>query len=232
MSILTPMGGALLIAVATLAGAWLARRNAGGRELYLGATGGALLIIAGLHLIPDAWSGARDAALAWWVVPAAAVATFALAGIVMWRGCACQADREGACGAGAAAALAGHRLLEGAALTLAASVPVTIAFAVHALAEGMGAGTLLSAASRRRRAAWLAAMSAAPAVGAALTGLWQVPGNVEPVLLAVAAGVVGAAAWVSLRAIMPKDAVLPKASSVLAALVSAGVTAAAVLAMG
>lgn len=218
--------GALIIAVATLAGAWLAQRRAGGREVYLGATGGALLVIAGLHLLPDAWSGARQAAIAWWVVPAVALASFLLAVAVTRRGCACQSDREGACGAGAAAALAGHRLLEGAALTLAASVPVTIALTVHSLAEGMGAGTLLSAAGRRRRVVWLTAMCAAPAVGAGLTGIWQVPGRAEPVLLAVAAGVLAAAARVSL------GAAAPKASSAAAALAAAALTASAVLVVG
>jgi zinc transporter ZupT len=218
--------GALIIAVATLVGAGLAGRNAGGRDLYLGATGGALLVIAGLHLIPDAISGARDAGFAWWIVPAVAVAVFCVACVVMRLGCACQSDRESSCGAGAAAALAGHRLLEGAALTLAASTPVTLAFTVHALAEGMGAGTLLSGASRGRRAAWLAAMCAAPVAGAALAGIWRVPGSVEPLLLAVAAGVLAGAARVSL------GAALPKVTSVLAALVAAGITAAAVLVVG
>lgn len=220
------MTGALIIAVATLAGAWLARRHAGGRELYLGATGGALLAIAGLHLLPDAWSGARAEAIAWWAVPAVTLASFALAGVVMRRGCACQSDREGACGASAAAALAGHRLLEGAVLTLAASAPVTIALSVHSLAEGLGAGTLLSASSRRRRMVWLAAMCAAPAAGAVLAGTGPVPGAAQPLLLAAAAGVLASAARVSL------GAALPRARPVAAALIAASVTAAAVLIAG
>lgn len=220
------LAGVLIVAAATLAGAWFARRHAGGRELYLGAAGGALLVIAGLHLIPDAWSGARQAGIGWWTIPGAAVASFLLAGVVMRRGCACQSDREAMGGAGAAAALAGHRLLEGAVLIVAASIPVTIAFTVHALAEGMSAGTLLGAGSRRRLGAWLTVMCVAPAAGAALAGIWPVPGSVQPVLLAAAAGVLAGAARISL------GAVLPRASSMAAALVAAAVTAAAVLVAG
>src|SRR5260221_14762571 len=53
--------GTLLIVAATVLGAWLARRGPGRHEAWLGAAGGALLGIAGLHLLPDAWSAARAA---------------------------------------------------------------------------------------------------------------------------------------------------------------------------
>jgi hypothetical protein len=55
--------GALLIGAAAVAGAWLARRHAARRELCSGAAAGALLVIAGLHLLPDAWSAARQTAI-------------------------------------------------------------------------------------------------------------------------------------------------------------------------
>ena len=64
--------GALLIGAATVAGAWLARRHAARRELCFGAAAGALLVIAGLHLLPDAWSAARQTAIPAWTIPAAA----------------------------------------------------------------------------------------------------------------------------------------------------------------
>src|SRR5262249_41419375 len=48
------VGGWLLMALATLAGAWLAGRDRGPRQVWLGAAAGALLAIAGLHLLPDA----------------------------------------------------------------------------------------------------------------------------------------------------------------------------------
>jgi hypothetical protein len=48
----------LLVGAATMAGAGLARRHAARRELCFGAAAGALLVIAGAHLLPDAWSAA------------------------------------------------------------------------------------------------------------------------------------------------------------------------------
>jgi hypothetical protein len=54
------VASALLIGIATVAGAWLARQHAARRELCFGAAAGALLVIAGLHLLPDAWSAAPD----------------------------------------------------------------------------------------------------------------------------------------------------------------------------
>jgi ZIP family zinc transporter len=181
--------GGLLIGLATVAGAWLGRRHAARRELCFGAAGGALSVIACLHLLPDAWSGAAGSRLAW-AVPATAVAAFAVAGLAVRRGCSCGQDREAAGGAGTAGALATHRLLEG----------VALALFVHALAEGLAAGTLLSSVSRRRVALWLAAMCASPVVGAVVAATVPFPGWAEPVLLAVAAGVLGQAARVSFAA--------------------------------
>ena len=65
---------ALLIGAATVSGAWLARRHAARRELCFGAAAGALLVIAGLHLLPDAWSAARQTAIPALAVPMAAIA--------------------------------------------------------------------------------------------------------------------------------------------------------------
>jgi len=194
------VAGALMLGLATLAGAWLARRHAARRELCFGAAAGALLVIAGVHLLPDAWSGAEQAGISAWAVPAVAVLSFTVAGLAARAGCTCQAEREAAGGAGTAGALAVHRLLEGAALALASSVTVAVALIVHALAEGLAAGTLLGSASRRRVAWWLAAMCASPVLGAAVTEIRPFPARVEPVLLAVAAGVLGQAARVSLAA--------------------------------
>ena len=52
------LAGAGLVAAATVAGAWLACRRPGHREIWFAAAAGALLVIAGLHLLPDAWAGA------------------------------------------------------------------------------------------------------------------------------------------------------------------------------
>jgi hypothetical protein len=67
------IAGSLLMAVATVLGAWLALRRPGRSDVQLGAAAGALLVIAGLHLLPDAWSAARTARLWALAVPAAAL---------------------------------------------------------------------------------------------------------------------------------------------------------------
>lgn len=46
----------VLVAVATVVGAWLARRGSGRSALLLAAASGILLIMAVLDLLPDAWT--------------------------------------------------------------------------------------------------------------------------------------------------------------------------------
>jgi zinc transporter ZupT len=194
------LAGVVLIGLATVAGAWLARRHAARREICFGAAAGALLVIAGLHLLPDAWAGASQVGLPGWIVLGIAAASFLVTGIAARKGCACQEDREAAGGARTACALAVHRLLEGAALALISTVAVAVALAVHALAEGLAAGTLLSSVSRRRAALWLTIMCVSPLAGAVIAEVRPVSPSIEPVLLAIAAGVLGQAARVSLAA--------------------------------
>jgi zinc transporter ZupT len=76
---------------------------------------------------------------------------------------------------------------------------LAVALAAHAFAEGLAVGALLGARPRRM-AGWLAAMSGSPILGAVAAGAFPVPQATEPVLLALAAGVIAQAAWVSLRA--------------------------------
>jgi zinc transporter ZupT len=198
LSGLVPVGAGL-IAVATVAGAWLACRRRGDKEIWCAAAAGALLVIAGLHLLPDAWGGAYAVRIWPPLVPIAAMGAFTAAGVAARTGCACRPHTEQASGAGAAAALALHRFLEGSAVALAASAAVAVALAVHAFAEGLAVGALLGA-QPRRVAVWLAAMSVSPILGAVAAGALPVPQAAEPVLLALAAGVIAQAAWVSLRA--------------------------------
>ena len=63
----------------------------------------------------------------------------------------------------------------------------------------MATGALLGAQPRRLAGA-LAAMSVSPLIGAAAAGAFGVPAAAEPVLLALAAGIIAQAARVSLRA--------------------------------
>jgi zinc transporter ZupT len=131
-------------------------------------------------------------------VPIAAIGAFTAAGLAARAGCGCQEHTEHASGAGAAAALAVHRFLEGSAVVLAGPA-VAVALAVHAFAEGLATGALLGA-QPRRAARWLAAMSLSPLAGAAVTRAFAVPAAAEPVLLALAAGILAQAARISLRA--------------------------------
>ncbi len=168
--------------------------------MWLGAAAGALLVIAGLHLLPDAWSAARAARLWPLAVPAAALASFAVTGLVARRGCSCASGPHYMGGAASAGALAAHRFLEGTALALTASLTVTVALAVHAMAEGLAVGALLGGQSRRRVAGWLAAMCLSPLAGAVAASASPLPAAAGPVLMAFAAGVLAQAARISLGA--------------------------------
>jgi hypothetical protein len=194
------LGGAGLVAAATVAGAWLVRRRPGQRQAWFAAAAGLLFIIAGFHLLPDAWAGAQEAGIWPPLVPMAAVAAGAGAGLAARAGCGCGEHRERVAGTGMAAALAVHRFLEGAAIALAGSAAVALALAVHAFGEGLATGALLSGQPRRRVAGWLALMCVSPVLGAVVADAFPVPEVAEPVLVAAAAGVLVQAALVSLRA--------------------------------
>jgi zinc transporter ZupT len=221
------LAGAGLVAAATVTGAWLARRRPGQRQIWFAAAAGALLIVAGLHLLPDAWAAGRAAGIWPPLVPMAAVAGFAVAGLATRAGCGCREHQEQASGAATAAALAVHRFLEGAALALAGSAAVALALAAHAFGEGLATGALLGGQPRRRAAGWLALMCLSPVIGAAAADSFPVPAAAEPVLLALATGVLAQAARVSLRAafrgLRPARLLLsrPAATTTVAAIVTA-----------
>jgi len=227
------VGGWLLMALATVAGAWLAGRDRGPREAWLGAAAGALLVIAGLHLLPDAWSAAGAAGIWQPLVPAVALGSFVVSGLAARRGCGCRPGRGGGNRRAAVAALTLHRFLEGSALAVAGSVVVAAALAVHALAEGVAAGALLSSQTRRRVIGWLAAMCLGPAAGAVTASAWLLPATARPVLLAAAAGVLAQAARISLDAVSHAPAarrLAPRTAAVV--LAGAAVTAVAAHVVG
>lgn len=130
----------------------------------------------------------------------AAIAGFAAAGLATRAGCGCQEHKEQANGAGRPAALTVHRFLEGAAIALAGSAVVALALTAHAFGEGLATGALLGEQPRRRVAGWLALMCLSPVIGAAAADALPIPVAAEPVLLAVAVGVLAQATRVSLRA--------------------------------
>lgn len=221
------VAGVGVVAVATLAGTWLVRWRPGRQEVWSGAAAGALLVIAGLHLLPDAWreAGGRRP----WV-PVAAVAAYGLARLVARFGCACEEDEESASGKGTAGALAAHRFLEGSALALTGSIAVAAALAAHALGEGLAVGALLT--DRRHLAVSLTAMCAGPVAGAAAAGAY--PAAAGPLLAAAAAGVLAQAARISLRAAFRhvRPRALPLSPPAAAVVVAAAITALAVHAAG
>jgi zinc transporter ZupT len=223
------VAGSLMVAAATVLGAWLALRRSGRQEVWLGAAAGVLLVIAGLHLLPDAWAASRAARLWPLAVPAACLASFAATGLVARKGCTCRSTRDRSGGAGGAAALALHRFLEGAALALTNSLVVAAALAVHALAEGVAVGVLLGSHSRRRLTGWLAVMCLSPIAGAAAISSYPLPPTAEPLLLALSAGVLAQVARISLGgAFRVRAGRRPAPRAVATFLAAAAVTALAV----
>lgn len=226
---ITQLGPATVVSAATVAGAVLVRRRPGRQQVWFGAAAGALLVIAGLHLLPDAWHDAREAGLWPGAVPLAAAGSFTLAAVAARVGCTCDADQKHLGGAGSAAALAGHRFLEGATLALAGSATVAVALAVHAFGEGLAVGALLAGRSGRRLVMWLAVLCAGTVVGATTAGAHPPPASLSPLLVAVAAGIIAQAALISVRAafaeLRPRVLVSSPAAATLAA---AAVTAVAV----
>lgn len=221
--------GVVVVAVATVAGAWLARGRDHHRQVWFAAAAGALLVISLVHVVPDAWAGAAGAGMSPWWVPAVAVVSFAVSAVVGRLGCTCQADEEHAGGVGSAAALTVHRFLEGAALGLT-GVITAAAISVHALGEGLAVGALLRT-QPRRLACWLIVMCAGPVVGAVTVDAIPSLQVAEPLLLAVAGGIIAQAARISLRAAFPRHGTRWLASA-MAVAVAAVATTLAVHAVG
>jgi hypothetical protein len=69
-----------------MAGAWLASRMHRHREIWFAAAAGALLIMAVLHLLPDAWDGTGTAEIWPPLVPMAAFSGFIAAGLAARTG--------------------------------------------------------------------------------------------------------------------------------------------------
>ncbi len=223
------VAGSLIVAAATVLGAWLTLRRKGRQEVWLGAAAGVLLVIAGLHLLPDAWAASRAARLWPLAVPVACLASFAATGLVARKGCTCGSKRDRLGGAGGASALALHRFLEGTALALSNSLVVAAALAVHSLAEGVAVGALLGSQFRRRLTGWLAVMCLSPIAGAAAVSSFPLPPAAEPLLLALAAGVLAQVARISLVSAFRARAGWRAAPRAIAALLAAAaVTALAV----
>ncbi|MGW2746559.1 hypothetical protein [Streptomyces sp. NPDC001450] len=214
----------VLVAVATTAGAWLARRGSGRSDLLLAAASGILLIIAVLDLLPDAWDEAKEVGVPQWAVPLAALASYGVTGAVARIGCPCERGRSG--GIGSASGLALHRFLEGATLALTPSVAVMAALLVHSAGEGLALAALLGVHPKRRVAPWIGLACLSPVAGAFVTSALPVPDGLMPLLLALIGGVLARAAWVALALAHQQR---PADRRVLAVPAAAAMTLAAVL---
>src|SRR5581483_9367829 len=215
--------GAAMLASATVAGALVAQWSRDRLRLLLGTAAGALLVIAAYHLLPDAWRDARTAGLWPGTVPVVAVAALLGSAMTARFGCSCAADQEHAGGAAGAAALSGHRFLEGSALVLTGSPVVAVALAVHAFGEGLAVGALLSRRSQGRLVFWLGLMCGGPLAGAVVAALCRLPVVAGPLLTAVAVGILLQTALISLRAALGSLSRQSLVSGPAAAVLAAGV---------
>ena len=173
--------------MATLAGAWLARRASAMRAASLACAAGVLLAVVLADLLPDIWRDLPAAGLPWWVAAAALAAGIAGTQVLARRGCACRT--RPARGGATATALGLHRALEGAALVVTGSVAVIAALVLHAGSEGFAMGALLSRERRGKAAALLATTCLSPAAGAIAASQVRLPAQAAPIVTALVAGV-------------------------------------------
>jgi zinc transporter ZupT len=226
----TVLAGVALIAGATLAGAWISSRTGRMPSAALRIAGVLLLAVVIGDLLPDIGHDLPGSGVPGWGAAGAAAAGFAIAGMLARRGCACaskpaaSADPAGLAdlgqagsrcasngnntGWGATAALAVHRTLEGAAVSLAASAAVIAALVVHAAAEGFALAALLRA-GRQRRAPLLLVACVSPVAGAFGVSLISVPAAVSVLLTCVIAGVLTRSALTAWQAARSRAAGQP-----------------------
>ncbi|MBE1583606.1 hypothetical protein ACFPOI_32770 [Nonomuraea angiospora] len=198
-----------LVALSTLTGAYLARRNTASVSVWLAVASALMLVTALVDLLPDAWEEAEATGVPLWVVGLAGVFGFVVITYFTRKGCGHQHDEGGSGGrhapgvhrrvrqavsaavyggVGTAAALSLHRMIEGATLALAASAVVVAALVVHSASEGLALTALLDLA-RKRLAPWLTVSCLAPATGVVLATVAPLPPQSVPILLGMITGV-------------------------------------------
>ncbi|WP_141658691.1 ZIP family metal transporter [Carbonactinospora thermoautotrophica] len=188
--------GIFLVAAATIFGAWLGCRLTSRSAPLLGAASGVLMVVTIGDVLPGAVSAATDAGLPLWIIPVLGVIGYVAFGLAARNSCACESDPV--YGAGAAIAMAVHRMIEGAALAVIGTGTVLLALLVHATGEGAALAGLLGR-SPRRLMPWLVLASASPVIGAWTAWAWVVPASAESVLFALIAGVLLRIAYAAFR---------------------------------
>ncbi|MFI9582948.1 ZIP family metal transporter [Streptomyces sp. NPDC052236] len=184
MAVFVALGAFLM----TLFGGWTAQRVTDRRHLVLGLTGGLMLGVVGLDLLPEALRASRDEVFGVERALLLFVGGFLTAHMVerllAVRQAAHGADeRAPQVGLTAAAAMVGHSLLDGVAIGAAFQVgegmgaTVAVAVVTHDFADGFNTYTLTSlyGNTRRKAIAMLIADALAPIAGTASTVLFTLP---------------------------------------------------------
>ncbi|GAA1017922.1 hypothetical protein GCM10009556_068000 [Acrocarpospora pleiomorpha] len=195
-----------LVSLSTLGGAWMARRHSRRVTVWLAIASALMLVTALIDLLPDAWRESVEKGVPLWAMGVSIAVGFVVVTyftrkehaqvsgpgarhapglhrrVREWAGAALFG------GLGTAAALTVHRAIEGATLALSASAVVVIALVVHSASEGLAMVALLDMAGQRL-APLLAVACVSPVVGMVIGTLSPVPGQVVPILLAVATGI-------------------------------------------
>jgi zinc transporter ZupT len=190
------LGGSTLLAAGTVAGTAVLRRSV---QPALALTGGLLVAMAVLDVLPDAVRAARSGGAG----QPAVLAVAGLAAALLWFagrgvcGGARPVSRRRPTSYAAGCGFALHRLVEGTTLGLAATtepraaVLLAVALGLHGTCEGVSVSTCLTAAavSRRSRILWLVLLCAMPFAGA----LWGLGHPLPPVATGLAMAAVGGA---------------------------------------
>jgi hypothetical protein len=244
----------VLVSVATLAGAWLARRDSKRMVGWLAVASATMLAIAVTDLLPDAWREAAETGVPLWVVGLAAAVGFSVITYFTRKGCGHQHGSESGHqvagrhapgrhrrlkeaveaavfgGMGTAAAMTTHRAIEGATLAFTASAVVVIALMVHSASEGLALAALLDMAHQRLYP-WLVVACVSPAAGVLYATFSPLPGRVIPVLIGMITGVLLRTAIVGMRLAASKQASGRLSTQHVVVASAAAVTAAVLLAM-
>ncbi len=235
---------AVLIAVATLAGSWLARRSSTKVSVGLAIASALMLVTALGEILPDAVDDAIEQNVPLWTLGVSIVIGFSVITYFTREGCAHEHTKEAARhaagvhrrvkavataalfgGTGTAIALAIHRAIEGASLTLSgASLVVLVALLIHSVSEGLALTAMLDLAGRKI-AFWMLLACLSPVAGILVAEMSPIPPQATPILLGTIAGVLLRTAIVGFRLAGGETGRMPRRAAVAAGGVAAALAA-------